>query len=121
MLSPLGSELTSLLQPQKKNVERTAEAEVNKDHSALGGGNTQKKRRMMNVMRTILDTPPLVIQKEITPAMAGEGPQQPENSGGPLGTTLSEIDRLIANVAPGKNTEGAIVVETSASKEKRTE
>jgi hypothetical protein len=39
MLSRLGSELTSLLQPQKKNVERTAEAEVNKDPSALGGGN----------------------------------------------------------------------------------
>jgi hypothetical protein len=36
MLSPLGSSLTSLLQPQKKNVERTAEAEVNKilQHSA---------------------------------------------------------------------------------------
>jgi hypothetical protein len=53
--------------------------------------------------------------------VADEGPQQAENSGGPLGTTLSEIDRLIANVVPGKNTEGAIVAETSASKEKRTE
>jgi hypothetical protein len=75
---------------------------------------------MMNVMWDVLDTPPLVIRKEITPSMTDEGPQQDENSGGPLGTTLSEIDKLIANVAPGKNTKGAIAVETSVSKEKRT-
>ena len=57
-------------------------------------------------MRAILDTPPIVIQKEITLAIADEGAQQAKNSGGPLGTTMSEIDRLIANVAPRKNTEG---------------
>jgi hypothetical protein len=74
------------------------------------------KRRMKNVMRAILDTPPPVIQKEITPAIADEGAQQAENNGGPLGTTMSEIDRLIANVAPRKNTEGAVAVETSTSK-----
>jgi hypothetical protein len=34
---------------------------------------------------------------------------------------MSEIDRLIGNVAPGKNTEGAVAVETSTSKGKRTE
>ena len=61
MLSPLGSDLTRLLQPQKKNAERTAEAEVNKDPSTSGGGNAQKKRQMMNVMRAILDTHPPVI------------------------------------------------------------
>jgi hypothetical protein len=71
-------------------------------------------------MRAILDTPPPVIQKEITPTIADEGAQQAENSGGPLGTTTSEIDRLIGNVAPGKNTEGAVAVETSTSKGKRT-
>jgi hypothetical protein len=76
---------------------------------------------MMNVMRAILDTPPPVIQKEITLAIVDEGVQQAENSGGPLGTTMLEIDRLIANVAPGKNTEGAVAVETSMSKGKRTE
>jgi hypothetical protein len=119
MLSPLGLDLTSLLQPQKKNVERTAEAEVNKDPSAPDGGNAQKRHQMMNVMRAILDTPPSVIQEEITPAIADEGPQQAENSGCPLGITISEIDRLIANVAPGKNTEGAIDAKTSASEEKR--
>ena len=42
MLSPLESELTSLLQPQKKNAKETAEAEVDKETSAPGGGNTQK-------------------------------------------------------------------------------
>jgi hypothetical protein len=57
---------------------------------------------MMNVMRAILDTPPPAIRKEIAPAITDEGPQQAENSGGPLGTTISEIDRLIANVAPWK-------------------
>jgi hypothetical protein len=34
---------------------------------------------------------------------------------------MSEIDRLIANVALGKNTEWAIVVDTSTSKGKRIE
>jgi hypothetical protein len=76
---------------------------------------------MMNVMRAILDTPPIVIQKEITLAIADEGAQQAKNSGGPLSTTMLEIDRLIVNVAPGKNTEWAVVVETSTSKGKRTE
>jgi hypothetical protein len=84
-------------------------------------GNTQKKRQMMNVMRAVLDTPPPAIQKKVVPVVADEGPQQAENSGGPLGTTLSEIDRLIANVAPEKNTEGIIDAETSASEGKRTE
>jgi hypothetical protein len=74
----------------------------------------------MNVMRAILNTPPIVIQKEITLAIA-DGAQQAENSGGPLSTTMSEIDRLNVNVEPGKNTEGAVVVETSMSKGKRTD
>jgi hypothetical protein len=121
MLSPLGSELTSLLQPQKKNIKGTTEAEVCKEPSAPGGGNTQKKCRMMNVMRAVLDTPPSVIQKKVVPSMADEGPQQVENNGGPLGTTLPEIDRLIANVAPERNTDGTIAAETSGSKGKRTE
>jgi hypothetical protein len=121
MLSPLGSELTSLLHPQKKNVERTAEPEVIKDPSVPSGGNAQKKRRMMNVMRAILDTPSPVVREKIVSTVADEGAQQAKNSGGPLGTTLSEIDRLSDNVAPGRNTEGAIAAETSASKEKGTE
>jgi hypothetical protein len=41
-LSPLGLELTSLLQPQKKNVERIAEAEVIKDPLAPGGATLRR-------------------------------------------------------------------------------
>jgi hypothetical protein len=99
MLSRLGSGLTSLLQPQKKNVEGSAEAEEDKD----------QKRPMMNLMRAILNTPPPAIQKEVTLAITDQGPQQAENSGGPLGTTMSKIDRLIANVAPGKSTGGQLL------------
>ena len=44
--------------------------------------------------------------------MADEVPQQAESSGGPLGTTLLEIDRLIANEAPKKNTEAMIAPKT---------
>jgi hypothetical protein len=76
---------------------------------------------MMNVMRAVLDTPPPAIQKKSAPFMADEVPQQAESSGGPLGTTLSEIGRLIANVGSQKNTEWTIAPETSASKGKRTE
>jgi hypothetical protein len=39
MLSPLGSELSSLLQPKKKDARETAEAETKKGPSAPGGGN----------------------------------------------------------------------------------
>jgi hypothetical protein len=76
---------------------------------------------MMNVMRLFLNTPPSAIQKRIDPSVADEVPQQAESSGGPLGTTLSEIDRLIADVAPQKNTEGTVAPETSTSKGERTE
>jgi hypothetical protein len=110
MLSPLGLELTSLLQPQKKNVERTAEAEVIKEPSAPGGGNTQKKRQMMNVTRAVLDTLPPAVQEKIVSTVGDEGPHQAENSSGPLGTTLSEIDRLIANVALGKILRGQLLL-----------
>jgi hypothetical protein len=52
---------------------------------------------------------------------ATEVPQQAESSGGPLRTTLSEIDKIIAHVVPEKNTEGTIAPEFSASKGKKTE
>jgi hypothetical protein len=57
MLSPLGSELPSLLQPKKKDARKTVESEIEKGPSTPGGGNAQKKRRMMTVMRVVLDTP----------------------------------------------------------------
>ena len=69
---------------------------------------------MMTVMRAVLDMPPPAIQKRIVPSAADEAteaPQQDKSSGGPLGTTLSEIDRIIADVVPKKNTEGMIAPE----------
>jgi hypothetical protein len=45
MLNPLGLELTSLLQPQKKNVEGTAEAEVIKGPLAPSGGMLRRNIR----------------------------------------------------------------------------
>jgi hypothetical protein len=78
---------------------------------------------MMTVMRAVLDTPS-AIQKRTTPFATDEAtkaPQQAESSGGPLGTTLSKIDRLIADVVPKKNTEGTIDPEFSVSKGKKTE
>jgi hypothetical protein len=77
-----------------------------------------RKHWMMNVLRAVLDTSPSATREKVAPAVADEGPQQGENSGGPLGTTLSKIDRLIANVAPEKNIEGTIPVETSARRKK---
>jgi hypothetical protein len=67
---------------------------------------------------------PPIIQKRIAPSTAdeaAEAPQEAESSGGPLGTTLSEIDRIIVGVEPKRNTEGVIAPETLASKGKNTE
>jgi hypothetical protein len=98
MLSPLGWDLTSLLQPKKKNARETAEAETEKGPSAPGGENALKKHRMMTVLRVVLDTPPPIIQKRTAPSTADEAteaPQQAKSSGGPLGTTLLETDRFL--------------------------
>jgi hypothetical protein len=66
----------------------------------------------------------VTFQKRIAPSTANEAteaPQKAESSGSPLGTTLTEIDRIIADVVPEKNTEGTIAPEFSASKGKKTE
>jgi hypothetical protein len=58
---------------------------------------------MMVVMRVMHKTPPPVATEKIaapTDAEAGEIDTEAKNSRGPLGTTLSEIDRIIANVVP---------------------
>ena len=68
--------------------------------------------------------PPPAFQKRIAPSAADEDtetPQQAESSGGLLGTTLSEIDRIIAGVEPERNIEGVIAPESSTSKGKKTE
>jgi hypothetical protein len=76
---------------------------------------------MMNVMRVVLDTRHQYFKTRLLPLLLTKRPQQVESSGGPLETTLSEIDRLIADVVPEKNTEGTIAPKSSASKGKRTE
>jgi hypothetical protein len=79
--------------------------EEEKKTASVTGGNEggQKKRRMMTVMRAIHKTPPPVsAEKIVAPADAetDEATAEAENSGGPLGTTMSEIDRIIADVVP---------------------
>jgi hypothetical protein len=101
MLSPLGLDLTSLLQSKEKGVEKGAK-EKKKTASATERNECgQKKRRMMDVMRAIHKTPPPVsIEKIVAPAdaEADETAAKAENSGGPLGTTMSKIDKIIADV-----------------------
>ena len=58
---------------------------------------------MMAVMKAIHKVPPPVsVEKTIAPAdvEADEATAEAENSGGPLGTTMLEIDRIIADVVP---------------------
>jgi hypothetical protein len=58
---------------------------------------------MMAMMRAIHKTPPSVSTEKIaaaTDAEDAEATTEVENSGGPLGTTMSEIDRIIADVVP---------------------
>jgi hypothetical protein len=108
MLSPLGSNITSLLQSKE-----TASA-------TQGNARGQKKWRMMNVMQTIEQTPPFPpasAEKTIVPVEAAEAKAKeatPEIDN--LATTTSEIDILISDVVPEKN-----VAETSTDKGKRTE
>jgi hypothetical protein len=66
--------------------------------------------------------PPPAFQKRIAPSVADEDtetPQQAESSGGLLGTTLSEIDRIIADVEPKRNTEGRLHLKFQHQKGRR--
>jgi hypothetical protein len=57
MLSPLGSDRTSLLQSKEKGIEKSSKGK--KTASATeGNAGDQKKRRMMAVMKAIHKTPP---------------------------------------------------------------
>lgn len=79
---------------------------------------------MMTVLRVIHDTPPPGARKRTTPSIADEATeeaQEAESSGGPLGTTLSEIDSIIADVVPEREINEAVAAEISASKMKNTE
>jgi hypothetical protein len=67
---------------------------------------------MMAVMKAIHKTPPPVsAEKNVAfanveaniDAEASEAAPEAENNGGPLGTTMLEIDRIIVDVVPGKD------------------
>jgi hypothetical protein len=115
MLSPLGSYLTSLLQSKEKGFEQSSGGK--KTASATEGNvGGQKKRRMMDVMQAIQKTPPSTSAEKIvvranaeytTEAKANEATREAQN----LGTTMSEIGRLITDVAPKKD-----IVEVSTDK-----
>jgi hypothetical protein len=102
LLSPLRSDLTSLLQ--------------SKETASAAGGNVegQKKRRMINVMQAIEQTPSLgSTGKTIMPVDAEDTAGAETDN---LATTMSEIDRLISDVVPEKD-----VAEASPDKGKRIE
>jgi hypothetical protein len=123
MLSPLGSELTSLLQPKEKGARDVAKAETERGPLAPKGG-CQEETTHDDCDEGHPQYPPPVIQKRIAPSTAdeaNEAPHEAKGSGGPLGTTLLEIDRIIARVEPERNSKGVTTGETLASKEKHTE
>jgi hypothetical protein len=65
MLSPLGLDLTSLLQSKEKGIKHSSEGK--KAASATGGNvEGQKKRRMMTIMKAIhKTTPPASTEKKL--------------------------------------------------------
>jgi hypothetical protein len=117
MLSPLRSDLTSLLQSREKEIGKDAEGGSIRVPSATRVS-VKKKRHMMAVMRTVHKTTPPVATEKIVPLAAAEATEaEPEakNIGVPLRTTLSEIGRIIANVVPEREMGEYIVVEAATS------
>jgi hypothetical protein len=107
MLSPLGLDLTSLLQSKEKGIKQSSRGKETASTTERNVGG-QKKQRMMNVMQAIQKTPPRASAGKIvvpanaegnTDAEANEATPKVEN----LRTTMSNIDRLIFDVAPEKD------------------
>jgi hypothetical protein len=103
-LSPLGLELTSLL--QKMEISSAAE----------GRDRGQKKRRMMNILEAIEQTPPSASAEKATKSTDAEATVAVEDEN--LTTTLSEIDRLILGMVAEK--EVAAVVSDKGKKIEET-
>jgi hypothetical protein len=89
------------------------------------GDESGKKRCMMATMRVVHKTPPppVATEKIVPPAgaEAGEVEVQAEISRGPLGTTLSEIDGIIAGVVSEREMDEVAAAETTTSKMKEIE
>jgi hypothetical protein len=68
---------------------------------------SSKEATIMTIMKVVCKTPPSGVKKKVVASEADKptyAAQETEDNGGPLGTTLSEIDRLIADVVPEKRT-----------------
>jgi hypothetical protein len=99
LLSPLGPELTKLLQ--------------NKDQpSAVKKTEGQKKRRIVNVMQAVERTPPLTLVSKIVPVASAEATAEAETSAeaANLATTLSGIDKLLSDMAAEETAAAAEMV-----------
>jgi hypothetical protein len=89
LLSPMGLELTSLLQTR----------EFSSATKGKNGG--QKKRHMMNILEAIEQTPPSALADKVAISTDAEATAVAEDEN--LTTTVSEIDRLISDVVVEKN------------------
>ena len=89
LLSPLGLELTNLL--QKKEIPSTTD----------GRDGGHKKRRIMNILHAIEQTPPLASADKFVKSNDAEAVVATE--GKDLTTTMSEIDKIISDVAVEKD------------------
>jgi hypothetical protein len=100
LLSPLGSELTKFLQ-RKEQPSATKEKE-------------QNKRRIVNVIQAIEQTPPLAsVVKTVIPADAeaeAEGAAEAKDAG-EAETTMSDIDRLVSDIFADVTVETNVVAE----------
>jgi hypothetical protein len=124
LLSPLGSDLTSLLQSKEKGIEKGDEEEKKKNASATGGTGVVRKTRMMAVMRAMHKTPIGRDRKKIVPPTGAEASEvyvEAKSSGGPLGTTMSEIDRIIADMVLEREMDEVTVAEATTFKMKEIE
>jgi hypothetical protein len=107
MLSPLESDVTSLLQSKEKGLgQSSGRKETTLATEGNAGG--QKKWRMIDVMQAIQKTPPSAsAEKIVVPANAEDIVEAEANEARPevenLRTIMSEIDRLISDVAPEKD------------------
>jgi hypothetical protein len=102
MLSTLGSNLTSLFQSKEKGVEKGAEGEKKTDSVTGGNEGSEETKHDGYDEGYPQDPAPGLGIKNVAPANSEVDEATPEakNSKGPLGTTMSEIDQIIADVVP---------------------
>jgi hypothetical protein len=109
LLSPLGPELTKLL--QKKDEPSTTKEKAD----------GQKKQRIVNVMQAIERTPSLASASEIAPTASVEATAEADTSAeaANLESTLSGIDKLLLDMATEETVATAEVMAVVPDKGKR--